>query len=237
MATPKIRNLYRDRSFYLWVSAAMVVVTFAGFARTYYLRGAFHAQPLTVFLHIHGAVMTGWIVLFLLQSVLIATHRVSLHRRLGLFGVFLAALVVILGMTATLHAAAREVRGNTEFVPLQLSVLALETTQLSLFAWFVGIAIWLRRSADIHKRFLLLATLCMLPNPEVRMLPFIHSNLVFLLLWSAAVFTLVGIDALRSGRVHVAFLRGAVIANALLYFSYFGATTTAWRHFASQLVA
>jgi hypothetical protein len=56
----------------------------------------------------------------------------------------------------------------------------------------------------------------MLPNPEVRMLPFIHNNLVFLLLWTAAVFALVAIDAFRSGRVHVAFLRGAVIANAFL---------------------
>jgi hypothetical protein len=237
MARAKTHTIHRDRSFYLWVSAFIAVITFAGFARTYYLRGVFHGQALTLFLHIHGAVMTGWIVLFLFQSLLIATHRVSLHRRLGFFGAFLAASVVILGMMATIHAAAREVRGNTEFVPLQLSVLALETTQLFLFAWFVGTAIWLRRRADIHKRYLLLATLCMLPNPEVRMLPFIHSNLVFLLLWSTAVFSCVAIDAFRSGHVHFAFLRGALVANVLLYFSYFGATTTAWRHFASKLVA
>ncbi len=194
MATPQSYTIRRDRSFYLWVSVFMAVVTFAGFARTYYLRGVFHAEALTLFLHIHGAVMTAWIVLFLLQSLLIATHRVKFHRRLGFFGVSLATLVVILGMTATIHAAAREVRGHTEFVPLQLSVLALETTQLLLFACFVGTAIWLRRKADIHKRFLLLATLCMLPNPEVRMLPFIHNNLVFLLLWSAAVFSFVAIE-------------------------------------------
>jgi hypothetical protein len=233
MVTPN----HRDPRFYLLASAFIAIITFAGFARSYYLRGVFHSQALTLFLHIHGAVMTGWIVLFLLQSLLIATHRVRLHQRLGLFGVLLAALVVILGMTATIHAAAREVRGHTEFVPLQLSVLALETTQLSLFAWFVGTAIWLRRKADIHKRFLLLATLCMLPNPEVRMLPFIHSNLVILFLWSAAVFSFVAIDAVRAANVHIPFLRGAVIANLLLYSAYLGSTTNAWKHFASQLVA
>jgi hypothetical protein len=227
----------RERRFYLWTAALMVAVTFIGFARTYYLRGFFHGRALTLFLHIHGAVMSGWVVLFLVQSALIAGHRARLHRRLGVLGACLGALVVIFGATATLMAAAREVRGHTGFVPFQLSILALELTQMLLFAWFLGTALRQRRRPDVHKRYMLLATLCMLPNPEVRMLPFIQSNLVILLRWSAVVFVLVAVDGARSGRIHTSFVRGAAIANAALYIAYFGSLTAGWRNLASRMVA
>jgi len=227
----------RERHYYLSTAALIAVITFAGFARTYYLRGYFHTRALTFFLHIHGAVMTGWIALFFVQSLLIASRQVRTHRYLGVFGGFLGVLVVALGSTATLMAAAREVRGHTDFVPLQLSILALELTQMLLFAYFAGTAIYLRRRPDVHKRYMLLATLCMLPNPEVRMLPFIQNNLVILLLWSVVVFAFVAVDAMRSGRIHPAFLRGAAIANAALYLAYFGSATAGWRYFASHLVA
>lgn len=237
MSAVKTSRFSASGTFYIAASVFLAVVTFAGFARTYYLRGIFHTPTLSFFLQIHGAVMTAWILLFLIQSLLIASHRVRLHRKLGYFGAALAALVVMMGMTATVHAAAREVRGHTDFVPLQLSILALETTQMILFAWLVAIAILRRRKTDLHKRYLLLATLCMLPNPELRILPFIHSNLVILLLWSVTVFAFVLADAIRSGRPHGAFLRGAVIANIALYIAYFGSATEQWRQFASHLVA
>jgi len=226
----------RERHFYLWTAALIAVVTFAGFARTYYLRGYFHTHALTLFLHIHGTVMTGWVALFFIQSLLIASRQVRMHRYLGVFGAFLGVLVVTLGSTATLMAAAREVRGHTDFVPLQLSILALELTQMLLFACFAGTALYLRLRPDVHKRYMLLATLCMLPNPEVRLLPFIQNNLVILFLWSIVVFTFVVADAVRSGRIHPAFLCGAAIANAALYLAYFGSVTAGWRSFANHLV-
>ncbi len=231
------RDSASERRFYLWTAALIAVFTFGGFARTYYLRGFFDARALTLFLHIHGAVMTGWIVLFLVQSALIAGHRVQLHRRLGVLGACLGVLVVIFGATATLMAASREVRGHTGFVPLQLSILALELTQILLFAWFVGSALLQRRSPGVHKRYMLLGTLCMLPNPEVRMLPFIQNNLVILLLWSVVVFALVAVDGARYGRIHTSFVRGAAIANVALYIAYFVSETAGWRDFASRMVA
>jgi hypothetical protein len=82
---------------------------------------------------------------------------------------------------------------------------------------------------------MLLATLCMLPNPEVRMLPFIQNSLVILVLWSAVVFVLVAVDGARSGRIHPSLVRGAAIANAALYIAYFGSQTAGWRSFASRM--
>jgi hypothetical protein len=66
-------------------------------------------------LYIHGVVMTGWIVLLVAQTGLVAIHRVQWHRQLGVFGSLWAALVVLFGSITTLHAATREVRRHTEF--------------------------------------------------------------------------------------------------------------------------
>jgi hypothetical protein len=226
----------RERRFYLWSATFLAATTLIGFARTYYFRGHFHSPELRPFLHYHGAVMTGWIVLFLVQVMLISSHRVRLHRALGYFGAALAVLVVIMGCAATILAAAREVHANSDEVSLRLNVLGLELTQMVLFAAFVGIALWHRRRSDLHKRYMLLATLCMLPNPQLRMMPFIHNNLVYLAIWSAQIFLVVLIDSFRSHRLHPAFLRGAVVANLALYIAQFGSTTDAWRQFAARLI-
>jgi len=227
----------RERRFYLWSAAFLAVTTLAGFARTYYFRGYFHSPELRPFLHYHGAVMTAWIVLFFVQTVLIARRHVTLHRTLGYFGAFLAVLVVIMGSAATILAAAREVRAHSPFANLTLNVLALELTQMTLFGVLVGIALWYRRRTDLHKRCMLLATICMLPNPQIRILSFLHSNLLYLAIFSAQIVLVVAVDAIRNRRVHPAFLRAAIAVNLALYAAQFGSTTDAWRHFASRIVA
>lgn len=226
----------RERRFYLWSAAFLAVTTLAGFTRTYYFRGYFHSPELRPFLHYHGAVMTAWIVLFLVQTVLIARRQVRLHRILGYFGAFLAVLVVIMGSAATILAAAREVHAHSPFANLTLNVLALELTQMAFFGALVGIALWYRRRPDLHKRCMLLATLCMLPNPQLRIMPFLHSNLLYLTIFSAQIFLFVAIDAIRNRRIHPAFLRGAIAVTLALYAVQFGSTTDAWRHFASRII-
>ena len=47
----------------------------------------------------HGLAMSGWVVLFLVQSILILTGRRRLHMVIGPLGGVLAAAIVILGAT------------------------------------------------------------------------------------------------------------------------------------------
>ena len=104
-----------DRFLYLGASLIFLALVFWTFARTFYLMRFFDTPSLSALLLIHGTVMTGWVVLLVAQTSLIAAHRVQWHRRLGVFGAFWAALVVLFGSITTLHAAAREVRGHTAF--------------------------------------------------------------------------------------------------------------------------
>ena len=119
-----------DRRLYLGASLIFLALVFWTFARTFYLRPFFGTPPLSALLHIHGAVMTGWVVLLVAQTSLIAAHRVQWHRRLGVFGAVWAALVVLVGSITTLHAAAREVRGHTDFAAAQVTITSLDLLQM-----------------------------------------------------------------------------------------------------------
>jgi hypothetical protein len=86
-----------DRRFYLGAGLVALGLVFWGFAPTYYLKLVFGAPALPTRLHIHGAVMSSWLVLFLVQAILISARRTDLHRRFGIIGVFIALGVVLVG--------------------------------------------------------------------------------------------------------------------------------------------
>src|SRR5665213_2841018 len=132
-----------ERRFYLGTCLMFLALVFWTFARTYYLKLLFQTPVLPRLLHIHAVVMTGWVVLLVVQSTLIAAHRVQWHRRLGVFGTVWAALVVILGSVTTLHAAAREVRAHSAFAASQVVITSLDLIQMLLFAGLVSTAVWL----------------------------------------------------------------------------------------------
>src|SRR5580692_7722739 len=63
--------------------------------------------PLSPLAAAHGIVFFAWLILFLVQSRLIATRHVALHRKLGLASVFVLALMVPLAYMATVAMVRR----------------------------------------------------------------------------------------------------------------------------------
>ena len=227
-----------EHRLFSWLAVSIVLLVFAGFSRTYFLRSLFGTPELSTFLHVHGAVMTGWIVLYAVQTFLVASHHTRVHRALGAFGAGYAVLVIAMGCTATVLAARREVLAHSQFVASVLTVLALELTQMLLFASLVASGVWLGNRAGYHKRLMLLATFCMLPNPIVRLFVWagFGSNIVILSVWAFLVTTIVLIDSIRNGRVHPAFGFGATLTVGLLSLAYFGSLTLVWQRFATNAV-
>src|SRR5262249_36052132 len=94
----KFLSRMNDRAFFSTMAAAMVLVVVIGFSRTYYFRAVSNVGgELPTLLQVHGAVFTSWILLFLAQTLLVASGRTDLHRRLGVVGAFLAAAVLAVG--------------------------------------------------------------------------------------------------------------------------------------------
>ena len=236
-ASPVIHRQSEHR-FFGWLAASIVILVFVGFSRTYYLHSLFKTPNLSMFLHVHGAVMTGWIALFAVQTFLVATNHTRIHRLLGIFGAAYAPLVVIIGCTATIIAARREVLAHSQFVSSFLTVLALELTQMLLFALLVASGVWMRNRPGYHKRLMLLATFCILPNPIVRLFVWMGfgSNVIILFFWSSLVTAVVLLDSTRNRRLHPAFGFGATITIAFLHLAYFGSLTSMWQRFAANAV-
>jgi hypothetical protein len=223
---------------YLFASIIFGVLAFVAFARKFYLARLFKAPELSTLLLVHGVVMSGWVILLVTQSALIATGRHNWHRRLGMFGVVWAGMVVVLGSVTTLHAAAREAQNHTAVAPLQLAITGLELVQMALFFCFVAGAIWLRSRGAFHKRLMLLTIVCMLPSVFPR-LPFdlFSSNTSILLGTYASLAICVGIDTFRHRRLHPAFAWGGALFAASLQLAFFGAFTPAWQDFLTRMVS
>ncbi len=223
---------------YLVASVAFVVLVFVAFSRKFYLAWIFHAPALPILLVVHGAVMSGWVVLLVVQTFLIAADRTKLHRRLGVFGSVWAGLVVILGSVTTLHASAREVRDGTPLVPLQLTITGLELVQMAAFLCLVAAAIRLRNRGDFHKRLMLLTIACMLPSIFPR-LPFdAFASFTAILVGTYVYLTIcIGVDTMWHRRLHPAFAWGGALFVASLQLALLGARMPAWQHLLARAVS
>jgi hypothetical protein len=231
-----------DRQFFIWLALFFGLLVFAGFSPSFYLHTLFHRPlPASQLIEFHGALMTGWILLFLVQTFLVETGRLSWHRQIGVFGFAYAAVIVPTGCLSTLYAARREIRAHSAFAPSQLNVLGLELTQMLLFAGLVLAGVLLRNRGDFHKRLMAMATLCILPNAIVRLtllsnIDALGSNIAILTMWALLVLCIVAIDAWRLGRLHPAFAWGAPLAIASLYLAWLASTTAAWNRYWIQLL-
>lgn len=226
-----------ERRFYFGISIVFLALVFWTFARTFYLKALFSSPVLSPLLHIHGVVMSGWVVLLVVQTGLIAAHRVQWHRRLGVFGAGWAVLVVILGSITTIHAAAREVRGHTAQAAEFVIIMGLDLLQMLFFAGFVATAIWLRRRSDYHKRLMLLTIACMLPDALARLPVSFMTDPLILLGMNGWVIACVAIDTWRHRRLHPALGWGSAVFLGTFNLALPLMATPAWITFASRLLS
>ncbi len=194
------------------MAVSVTVTILAGFVPLYTLRLLHHDPNLTLLVHAHGFVMTAWVALFLTQTLLIARHRLDLHRRLGMFGVGLATLVILVGMPTLVHSAARRSHDihSTRFLWM---LVAFDGIALVVFACLVGMAILLRQRGDYHKRLMLLATLSLLGPAFGRLTAYAKglrgdSDIGVLLLCAGTILVCTVVDTVRSHRLHPTFVWG-----------------------------
>jgi hypothetical protein len=141
--------------FYLLISFALAALVLVGFAPTFYLRFLFDRPPLpTLLLHVHGAVFTIWLGLFITQVSLVAAHRVDLHRKLGIASAIFAIVVVVVGVLTSLQTAISDHVSPSGLTPARFSIIPLAS--ISLFAIFIGVGVAFRQRPALHKRFMIL---------------------------------------------------------------------------------
>jgi hypothetical protein len=225
----------RERLFYLGMAVAILITVFAGFSRSYFLKAQFGTPPLSTLLHVHGLVFTSWILLFLAQTSLVAARRTDIHRRLGVFGGVLAALLLILG-TATAIIRVKAGSAPIPGVP-PLVFLAIPFFDMVVFAILVGGAFYYRHRANVHKRLMTLATIALLSAPIAR-LPFEFMKLgppAFFGLTDLFIVALVVYDLAIWKHIHRATLWGGLLVVASQPLRLMISGTAAWMAFAGWL--
>lgn len=224
-----------ERTFYTWAAVVAALVVFAGFARTYYLKGAFGSPDLSALKHLHGFVMTAWFTIFLMQVRLVATGRTRIHRKLGVAGAVVAALVVIVG-TATALVGAKN--GATPGPP-PLVFLAIPLGDMVVFLALVSAAILYRKRADFHKRLMLLGSLSILTAAIARIpLDFLQAGGLpaFFGATDLLILAFVAVDTVKNRRLHPAMIAGVLVIVGSQVARFLIAGTPQWTSFARWLV-
>jgi hypothetical protein len=204
--------------FYQVMSGTLLLILLAGFAPTLYLRAAFEAPDMPVYLHVHGVTLTCWFLFLVLQTSLVAGRRTDIHRRTGIAGALLAVAVVFAGPMATMGFMSRlqGIGVDTDALIYHLSwVVWANFLSILAFAIFVGAGIVFRRRSDIHKRLIMLATISIIGPPLARIsrwfyadmsgeIPFVVAGSLILLA------VLVIYDLVATGRLHKATIAGGL---------------------------
>jgi hypothetical protein len=224
------------------MAVAMALVVVGGFGPSYYwtyLNGGptttVSGGPFTTVVHLHAMSFTAWVLLFVAQTSLIAAHRVAVHRRLGIAGAALAAIMLV---TGTLAAIAQAARGAAPpgLVADPLAFLIIPLFDMALFAGFVGLALAWRRSRETHKRLMLLAYVSVIAAAFGRMamvtsvVPGFAFMAPFLVVVAGMAY-----DYLTRGRIHRVYIWGFIVL-ALSGLRVPLGTTPAWHAVASWLV-
>jgi len=191
-----------DRYFYFFFSLVVAGIVVAGFSQTVD-RNLFHAAPpRPVLLWIHGAAFSGWVVFFILQSALVRVRKVSVHRTLGWFGAVLGAMMVTLG------AVIAVVMGRFDALQLHQpdpAFLSIPFFDIMSFGTLLGLAIVWRGKPEMHRRFLVLATCCLLSAPFGRF-DYLFNHALFYVCLDVVMLLGVARDLLVDRRVHKVYL-------------------------------
>jgi hypothetical protein len=221
----------RDRIFHAGMAVAFLITAVLGFGPTYFFKPVQPSPPLSPLLHLHGLVFTGWLVLLIIQSGLVKADRVDVHKRLGIAGAMLAVAVVVLGVCVGVNAARRGMSADG-MDPLGFMIFPLG--QVLLFAGFVGAGLWKRRQPELHRRFILLGTICMMTPAISRMVDKRSVLASFLTLLFVVVAMMHDWKSRR--RVHPIYIWGGVILLVAGPLRAAVGNSAAWHSFARMLV-
>ena len=227
-----------DRRLFALIAILFPLTVLIGFARTYYLKFAVVSPPVpSLLVHLHGIVMTAWVLLFVGQVWLIRSKRAKVHMSLGVAGVALATVVIIVGFFTAVAAAKYGTNSAPPDIP-PLAFLIVPIADIVLFALFFGAAVYYRRQLATHKRLMLLTVINFLP-PAVARFPFdwvlAAGPLFFFGVPAIVAIAFLVVDRLQPGRFNIPYTVGAVILLASYPLRIMFSGTEMWLSFAGWL--
>lgn len=167
--TERFRKI--DRWYFTSLASVLIAASIAGFGPSL-VDPVNRRGPVSLLAAVHGLLFFAWQILFLVQSLFIATRRVALHRRLGIAAAFVLLLMMPLGYATTVAMARRgfDLSGDLKvdfhshgmYVDPLLGML-FPLTDLAVFGVLAALALAYRRRKEIHKRLMAFANIMLMP--------------------------------------------------------------------------
>jgi hypothetical protein len=233
---PALPGRRYDKFFFSSMAFVMLALVLIGFGRSYFLAGMIRAHLPSPIIHVHGAVFTTWIILLIVQTSLVASGNVAIHRKLGLWAFGLACLMVPLGVAAATNSLSRNftVPGLDALTFYAIPILGLMTFAVLLLMGYRN-----RLNSAAHKRLVLLATISLMGAPTGRP-PFTvitaHPHFSGFFLWLLIVL-MMSYDLWTLHKIHPATLWGGLAVIVVDQISVPIGMTPAWHHLASAIQA
>ncbi|HQU83414.1 MAG TPA: hypothetical protein PKY59_09830 [Pyrinomonadaceae bacterium] len=176
----KVLRRPSDKNLYLLAGILFPLIVFVGYFKTYYFSAFFDVPHVANNLvHLHGIVMSVWVLYFTAQVALARTKNIKLHRTLGFVGIGLAALVVIVGLATAYDS--HVVRHVAPAGIHPYSFLVIPFGDLAFFILALSGAIYYRKRPAEHKA-LMFMTAINFAAPALARIPVVPPD--YFLLWA-----------------------------------------------------
>jgi hypothetical protein len=223
----------RGEPYFFVMALILIAIVVGGFAPPVFLApGGVLAKPPLI--HFHGAVFLSWFVLFAVQARLVGAGNVRLHMRLGKLSIIIAAAMVLLGYFVTRGAYARADWSIAGLPPAASTIFPVTDIVNFTIAYCLGVAN--RRSADTHKRFMLLAGMLIIDPAAFRLLFAVGAAGPMIVFGEILLFaSLLAYDWFHLRRLHWASLLGLVLFVAATIAKLNFASHPSWTSFTEVL--
>ena len=167
--------LSAERRFYSRMALFMVLLMFIAFAPSFYLRDVVPPFPrpnptLPPSVILHGIIFTLWMLVFVVQTQLVANRRVDVHMKLGKASMLLALVIIpFMYLVGVWQVARANVPPFT--TPLDWTILPLSA--IPVYAALVWTGWTRRKQAQWHKRAMLGAAIIVGAGPSIGRLPIV----------------------------------------------------------------
>jgi hypothetical protein len=159
--------------FYFVMSLLIAAVVVCGFGPTVDRRFFHPSHPKPFLLSIHAVIFSAWVVLYVVQSALVRSSNVRVHRALGWLGVALGVSIPIIG---TITAVTMR-RFDLLDPDLARRAPLLRTALLDITSFTIpfALAIYWRTKPELHRRLMLIASCALTAAAFVRFPAMFHA--------------------------------------------------------------
>lgn len=189
-----------EKYFYFGMSLLAAAVVIYGFSHTVEHNLIHPAIPRPLLLWFHAVVFTAWLGLFIVQSALVRTHNVRIHRTVGWFGAGMGAVLPVLGVSiAVVMARFNTYQLHEKDAPAFMLVPLFDMLCFTSTFW---LAVYWRKKPEFHRRLVLIATCALTAAGFGRFPEYILPHIVFYAGVDALILLGVVRDLVVNRRIH-----------------------------------